>query len=245
MLKQCNSSRPMTSERPSSAIRRRGVRLATPLLMLALAAQAFAAQPAAPDDPSGPAFLIETIVVEKSEKFPPSIVISESLLETGKTYTESELRDAIHRIVRLPLILDADFSLRKGTERDLYQLVIAVTEARRWFFGVENIATARGEPISISGLETTDYTVGDVSLVGYRVPAGGSGVFFVTAGGADGGFQIGYTHNNLFRRNVLLSFKAAFTECADVHAGNESYELGEDGCATEVFSLGLDPTFSS
>ena len=30
-----------------------------------------------------------------------------------------------------------------------------------------------------------------------------------------------------------------------MHAGNESYELGEDGCATEVFGLGLDPTFST
>ena len=93
------------------------------------------AQP--PTEPGPPEFLIETITVESAHKISAEIVISESLLEEGSSYTESELRDARYRIVRLPFLLDAEFSLRKGSERGLYQLVITVEETRRWFFGFD------------------------------------------------------------------------------------------------------------
>jgi len=198
-----------------------------------------------PEGQGAPAFFIEEISVENTKKFQAGLIVSESLLEEGREYTEAELRDAIHRIVRVPLILEADFSLEKGSERGRFILVISVTEARRWFFGVEAVTTFRDRPISVNGLETTDTTVGELSLVGYRVPVAGYGVFFVTGGGTDGSFQLGYTHNNLFGRNILLSLKAAIGDCSDVRRDAEPEDLGEDGCATEVFDLGLDPTLSS
>ena len=234
-----------TCRPPFRARSRAGWQTFTLLLAVHLAAVAAWAQEPTPGADAEPRLFIETIVIEKSKKFPSNIVLAESLLEEGASYTEAELRDAVKRIVRMPLILDADYSLSDGSQPGRHELVITVTEARRWFFGVENVVTDRGEPVSINGLETTDVTVGSVTLAGYRVPVGGEGIFFVTAGGADGGFQLGYAHNNLFQRSILLSFKAALTECAEVHSGNEDYELGEDGCATEVLSLGLDPTFSS
>jgi hypothetical protein len=196
-------------------------------------------------DAARPTFLIETITVENSRKFQAGIVLSESLLREGQSYTEGELRDAVYRIVRLPLILDADFELRKGSERDKYELVITVTEARRWFFGIQNSTTFWAEEVSIEGLETTDRTVADMSVVGYRVPVGAHGLFFVTAGGSDGGFQLGYEQFNLFDKNVLLSVKVGLTACDEVRERADSGDLGEDGCATEIFALGLDPAFST
>jgi len=190
-------------------------------------------------------FAIESITVENQQKFPPRIIIATSLLEEGKAYSEAELRDARFRILRLPLVLDADFELRKGSERGKYELVIEVTEARRWFFGVDYQSTIWANGISIQGVESENETFSEQSLAGYRVPVGGDGLFFVTVGGTDGTLSLGYTQYNLFSRNIIMSLKASWADCADVRIDSSSAELGEDGCATEIFDLGLDPTFST
>ncbi|MEJ2086281.1 MAG: hypothetical protein P8Y44_11475, partial [Acidobacteriota bacterium] len=190
-------------------------------------------------------FAIESITVENQQKFPPRIIIATSLLEEGRAYTEAELRDARFRILRLPLVLDADFELKKGSERGKYVLVIQVTEARRWFFGVDYQSTFWADGISIQGVESENETFSEQSLAGYRVPVGGDGLFFLTGGGPDGALSLGYTQYNLFSRNIIMSLKASWADCADVRIDSSSADLGEDGCATEIFDLGLDPTFST
>jgi len=193
---------------------------------------------------SEPRFEIETITVEKAYKFSLDIVIAQSRLETGRAYTERELHDAIYRIVRLPLIINAEFSLRKGSRRGLYELVIEVEEARRWFFGVDGDVSYWAQPISITGLESTDEVTTAPATVGRRYGVGRHGIFFFTLSGQVGTLGLGYTHNNLFKRNILLSLGWSYNDCTQ-RDDNSSNELGEEGCQTEIYDLGLDPTFST
>ncbi len=210
------------------------------LLVLLLAPALLAAQPAAAPKP--PRFEIETITVEGAEKISPEIVISESHLGQGGSYTESELRDARYRIVRLPFVLDAEFALRKGSKRGLYELVITVEDTRRWFFGVDLDLIRWAQPISFGSLDTDDYSVAFAGLSGRRFSAGRHGVFFLAAGGEDGSLHLGYTQYNLLDRSILLGVSVSATDCAQ----EEPAEDARGGsCLTDVYELGLDPTFST
>ena len=188
-------------------------------------------------------FEVEAIVVE-AERLSPDLVIAESRLEQGKTYSERELRDAIHRIVRLPRILDADFSLRKGSRRGLYILVIQVLETRRWFFGVESDTQLWADDFSLGfpGGSTDRITTGPVTI-GHRVGVGKHGTFFLTFGGLLNSVGLGYTHNNLFDKNVRLSVGYALSDCPD--GRTNANDLGQQGCQLELLDLGLDPTYSN
>lgn len=157
-------------------------------------------------------FFIESIVVEGAQRFGAGIVVSESLLQEGQSYSERALRDAVHRIVRLPLVLDAEFALRKGSRRGRYQLVITVEEARRWFF-VTDLLTALGDDRVRSPGNDSEVTSGFFSddqddsalFAGWRTSAGRFGVFSVAVDPVfDGKLQLGFSQYNLFGRNVQL-----------------------------------------
>src|SRR5438270_12828530 len=77
-------------------------------------------------------FLIEKITVEGPKAAVANIVRVEMLLREGGSYTEDQLRQAIYRVHRLPFVLDASFSLRKGSRRGAFELVVEVQPAR-WF----------------------------------------------------------------------------------------------------------------
>lgn len=209
-------------------------------LLLFLVPVLVAASPAVALDPTQ--FQIETITVEGAEKISPEIVISESLLQQGRSYTESELRDARYRIVRLPFVLSADFSLRKGSKRGLYELVIAVEDTRRWFFGIDLEATRWAQPVSFDDLDTDDWSEASGGLSGRRFSAGRHGVFFVAIGGEDGSLQLGYTQYDLLGRSILLGVSASSTDCAPE---DRSDDERSGSCRTDLYELGLDPTFST
>jgi len=191
-------------------------------------------------------FFLEKITVEGVTTFSSEIVVAESLLETGRVYSESELRDAVHRIKRLPLVLDVEFSLKKGSERDRYELVIRVRETRRWFWGLDVNLAGWSEPVSVSGIETTSFTESDLFLIGRRFAAGRHGVAYVALGGADGTIQAGYTHHDLFGRGGFGSASLAWADCtSDDRGPADPSDVGEEGCQTELVGLGLDPTYSN
>ncbi len=191
-------------------------------------------------------FFIETITVENERSLTSEIVVSESRLMIGQEYTESQLRDAIHRVLRLPLVLDANLSLRKGSRRGLYELVITIRESRLWFWGIDLEMVAWSEPVSVSGLTTTDTVVGSVGLIGRRFPAGRHGLFYAALGGTDGTIQLGYTHYDPFGRGGVLGLSYGWADCApETEDGVSSSDPGDSGCQTEVLGLGLDPTYSS
>jgi hypothetical protein len=175
-------------------------------------------------------FLIEKITVEGPKEAAATIVRAETLLRAGESYTEDQLRQAVYRVHRLPFVLDASFSLRKGSRRGAYELLIEVEPARWFFFDAWIRAFVFEQPLVLR-----DETVrGDrsslalVGLAGARHFVGRSGVMFAAVDSQEG-IQVGFTQYDLFHRGILASAGISRDWC----------------CVTEVLPLGLDPTFSS
>lgn len=198
------------------------------LVLLSLAALPAYAQEEPTPEPAR--FLIEKITVEGPKAAPANIVRAETLLKEGESYTEEQLRQAVYRVHRLPFVVDASFSLRKGSERGAYELVIEVQPAR-WFFYDHWIRAFRfDEPLDLDdsfqrGLDSS-YSLG--GLAGARLFVGRSGVLFAALDSEDGA-QLGFTQYDLFGRGILASAGVSRNLC----------------CLQEVLPLGLDPTFSS
>jgi len=116
-------------------------------------------------------FLIERIDVRKLVHASADVIRAESRLQEGNSYVEADLRAASDRVRRLPFVLDAVFSLERGSVRDSYVLVITVSETRPFFFRYQLIPFFE-----------TSHDVGAVdndALVAARWFAGSRGVFHV------------------------------------------------------------------
>jgi hypothetical protein len=183
--------------------------------------------PVTATEPAG--LYIESIVIEDAELVSEEIVIGESLLEPGQEYSEPELREAMYRINRLPFIIRSDFSLRRGSVRGRYELVIKIRETKRFFFGADLTArTTYGEELfewsvfdqvsdllrGTYGIEDHDMNPGagdfeDNLVAGARFSVGAHGVAHVAAVTDLEGLEIGYTHYNLFDRPVYASVRYA------------------------------------
>ena len=174
-----------------------------------------------------PHFYIEEIEVEGLKRASPEVVISESLLTPGREYSESDLRNAIYRINRLPFVLESRFSLAKGSERGRFRLIIEVDEVARFFFGADVGATAFNRDLSLDELEPEDFNTRTDGLAGLRFFFGKYGTFF-GAVTSNGSIQLGLTRYQLWGRRGFLSLGLVRQGC----------------CPVTVRPLGLDPTFS-
>jgi hypothetical protein len=207
-----------------------------PALLLVFGAMgALGASAARADEPSQePArFLIEKITVEGPKAAAANIVRTESLLREGGSYSEEQLRQAIYRIHRLPFVLDASFSLRKGSRRGAFELVIAVQPAR-WFFLDQWARGYRfGEPLHLEtrGFTSQDrrYSVTVGGLAGVRLFVGRSGVAFAALDSEEG-FQAGFTQYDLFHHKGVIASAGFSTNVC---------------CVSEPLPLGLDPRFAT
>ena len=141
-----------------------------------------------------PSFFIERIEVHNLRRVSREVVIAESRLREGETYSESELREANDRVARAPYLISAEFALEKGSERGRYVLVINVNEAKPLFFNLD------GRPYFTAGGRTSPDYGGDIGsndeqlAIGYRHFIGSRGAFH--AGFEGGGAQRGYTGND-------------------------------------------------
>lgn len=179
-------------------------------------------------------FLLERITVEGPREAAGRIIRAETLLEEGGTYTEAELGQAVARIQRIPFVLDAEFSLRKGSTRGAYELLIQVQEARHLFFDHSIRGYYLAQPLDLDESITNDQQDLAVSLpgiVGYRQFIGRSGVIFAALDSSEG-IQVGFTRYDLFGRGIVASV-------------GYSGLLPDFCCADEVLPHGLDPTFVS
>lgn len=174
-----------------------------------------------------PRFPIETIAVEGTRYVSPEILISESRLTAGGTYTEAELLEAVYRIRRLPFVLEAEMALERGSQRGQLRLVIKVEEVRRYFFGGELLFSRFSTQIALDQTFISDSSFRLAPIAGVRFSAGDYGLFFVAAN--TGSLQAGYTRYRLFGRQAFLNFGVVRSAC----------------CPVDVLPLGLDPTFSS
>jgi hypothetical protein len=195
--------------------------------------------------PAAASFWIEEIVVEGAVAFSPDILVAASLLKPGRSYSEAELRDAAFRVARLPLVIEAEVSLRRGSEPGRYQLVIQVEEARRWFFGLDSDTTFWSREVSVRGLRTTRVVDSGSAIIGRRFSVGRHGVLFAALSGSDGLLSVGYSRHELFGRGGLLSLRLAASDCSELSGRTGKEDLGDQGCQTEIFDAGLDPTISS
>lgn len=170
------------------------------------------ASPSSGQTPAGPvSFVIETIKVEGVRGSSAKIVVSEALLNLGSTYTEAQLREALHRVERLPFVVEADFSLRRGSERGRFELVITVKQTWPVYFG-GTLSLARddgpfGHPEDEAAL--LPEVGGRVFFGGYHeVSATVRSARFITRHGGDDdplALDAAYRHHNLFGRHVVGS----------------------------------------
>ncbi|HKO57075.1 MAG TPA: hypothetical protein VJ276_14455 [Thermoanaerobaculia bacterium] len=178
------------------------------LLLLLLAAAPLRAEEAV-------RFFIERIDLRNLHNAGRDVILTEARLHEGATYSEADLHDANDRIERLPFILDAQFSLEKGSRRDAYVLVITLNETRSFFYGLDLIAYhgGRDEQISVYAEDA------GVSGIGFRWFAGRRGMFHVALGGEreysstnakeTGAVEAGYTQYGLFGSDAFASVSVA------------------------------------
>ncbi|HEV7920971.1 MAG TPA: BamA/TamA family outer membrane protein [Thermoanaerobaculia bacterium] len=159
-------------------------------------------------------FFIERIELRNLHRAGREIILSEGRLHEGAVYTEADLHDANDRIERLPFILDAQFSLEKGSQRDAYVLVIALNETRSFFYGLDLVAYhSNDEQVNVEPEEA------GVSGIGFRWFAGRRGMFHVALGSAreysstnarqTGTVEAGYTQYGLFGSDAFASISVA------------------------------------
>jgi len=187
------------------------------LLLLACAAVAAGAQ-------EPPGFLIEKITIEGLEREAArEIVLSESLLHEGKTYSEEQLREAVYRVKRLPFVVDADMALGKGSERGAYELVIHVDAAKPIAYSVE----LQGFQQRFSDSELDDNGVewfGSGTLAARKF-VGSRGLLFGSVQGFDTFghskyVQAGYTRYGLFRPGAFATVALSSLVGSDYQTDN-------------------------
>jgi hypothetical protein len=170
------------------------------VLLLALALPA-----AAQEEP--PRFLLERIVVEGLRRAGSDrLVVAESLLREGSAYSEDDLRQAVFRIKRLPFILDAEFALRKGSERGRYELVIGVEEVKPYFLQLSTDVDLRE-----NRFDRFEDRVTDTGIVGLRYFVNPHDLAYA-AWNPDGLVNLGYTRFNLFGRGGYASLQSSFRQ---------------------------------
>ncbi|HEX3532136.1 MAG TPA: hypothetical protein VH988_34180 [Thermoanaerobaculia bacterium] len=191
-----------------------------------------------------PRFLIESIVVEGvSRAAGRQIVADESLLKPGQTYTEPQLRQAVYRIKRLPFVVDAEFSLRKGSERGAYGLVVKVEEATPVFFLAEADAQRGLSTDSFTGKRRTVTLWQRFGTLGSRMFVGSHGLAYGSVEKVqhqDGELvQAGYTQYDLFGAG---SFAGVEANSAEGFRGVSQYQVGLFGGVplTSAQSLRVD-----
>ena len=191
----------------------------------------FAASIARADEPVR--FLIESISIEGARYSSPRILIAESRLTEGRSYSEAELRDAMSRIRRLPFVLHTDFRLAKGTERGRYVLVIAIEETKPLFLRWDSLHNAiqTNEIVPPFDLhnprfrETVVHISNDYITAGARMFVGAKGVATFAAdqsrchvkagqqcGSRQPGYALGYTQYDLFGSRASIAAVVQYRE---------------------------------
>jgi hypothetical protein len=190
-------------------MRRRVKRHLCVLLLLACASASFAEE----------RFLIERIDVRKLVHASADVIRAESRLQAGDAYAEADLRAASDRVRRLPFVLDAVFSLERGSVRDAYVLVITVSETRPLFFRYQLV------PL----FESQHASADNDALVGARWFAGSRGVFHVAAIAheSDRPFESSYVSGQAgYTRYGLFDDRAFATLTLDHFSPRETHGRG-------------------
>lgn len=123
-------------------------------------------------------FFIEEIQVQGGRTLSNHVLLAHGLLEPEREYDEIHLSDALNRIRKLPFVYDCDFSLKKGSSRGRYVLLIQVTEVRALTFGLH---TPDNRDLLLSQREPDQFD--GVLLANWRILKRGAFEFYTTLGG--------------------------------------------------------------
>jgi outer membrane protein assembly factor BamA len=178
-----------------------------PIMFLFLAAAAALAQ----DEPH---FLIERIDVRGAKRVSTDIIVAETRLDANRGYTEQQLREAADRVARLPFLLDAQFSLEKGTVRDAYVLVITVSETKPFFYLVDQVTYYDSDhnfrfDSDLGAVVGMRFFVGRRGMVHFGLDSAQSGPERPYVNNL-GGIQVGYTQYDLFGTRAFASFNLRY-----------------------------------
>jgi len=151
-------------------------------------------------------FYLETIEIEGAGLIGRGIILSRAQLREGEPYTERELRAAGNAIRQLGFVRDARFSLRKGSARGRFVLVIEI-EANSLFFA-EGTFDWHAYP------STGDVIANDSTSIGARLFIGAAGMLYtyIVPRGTGDDFHLGYSHFNLFGQGISLNLEHTYRE---------------------------------
>ena len=196
-----------------------------------------------PSSPASASFLIEKIVVTGVRHGSEGVVATETLLRPGSPYTEAQLREALHRVERLPFVVSADFSLRRGSERGRFELVITVVETKPVFFGGALGLGAFGDGGEIEWAVMASPEIGARTFFGQSGELTGtiSGIGAASSGStySEALFNVAIRHHDLFGRRLVGTLFAGVPQPDERHAGAE---LAVPLTRTSVLTFGLRQT---
>ena len=132
-----------------------------------------ASLPAAAEEPAR--FFIETIDVRGAQRVSRDVIVAESRLRTGATYSEVELREGAARVARAPYLLSADLALEKGSERGRYVLVITVNETKPFFYRLNLVPIIPTRVRANAGVNTVALASDNDIAIGVRFFVGRRG----------------------------------------------------------------------
>jgi hypothetical protein len=146
--------------------------------------------------------VIRSIEIEKPTGIPDRIIVSETRLEAGRSYSEEEIRQAVYRIRRLPFVDRATYRLIEA-ESGSYRLMLTVRPTHRFTANLDLSATF-DQRIS-EGILQPDvnfrHFFGDANLgsidVGTTGHSGGGG-------GNPLNIALNYTGYDLFAKRVVV-----------------------------------------
>lgn len=156
-----------------------------------------------------PSYSIEQIVFEHDGRVNESILRSELGLTAPATYSESDLRNGQYRIRRLPFVLDAELSLKKGSKRGLYVLLITVEEAPRGTWLILSTPLQLTADDAFEGGDTTLSPPIPVPLYSWRWPIGRKALLQYTTPGFLNYSRFGIAERGVFSAALSLPGYAA------------------------------------
>lgn len=140
--------------------------------------------------------LVERIDVNAAKRISPAIILAETRLVAGKTYTQDEIDQAINRVRRLPFVLAVDADYKPGSTAGARVLRINVEEMANFNWSLDTSAVAHG---SRGGSGSGATAAGSI---GYRFFPGRNGTLDVSLGDTNMSL-IGNT-----QREATLSYNA-------------------------------------
>ena len=155
--------------------------------------------------PSEPSFYIETIEITGTRFAGREILLSQARLEEQTRYDENVLRSAVIRIRQLPFVRQATFSLKRGSRRGHYKLVIRVRENSLFIYDLVYRSTYR-EDRSGDPTESTAY------LAGMRAFLGKGGMAYATFFPEKDRYIGGYSHFDILQKGIFFNLELAYNE---------------------------------